>query len=138
MLATWRRIFSSFQARSFCSRNCQRFFRSEKVQILPSPVEYIWVSRLSSFIKCRVMTNDYLTCISIIPICRFQRIHHGPNKGGYCHTLFKRSKPHMCRLISRQGDSQRAPASVAANAASPKAPEVSVRRARAVSTLNRG
>ncbi len=43
-------------------------------------------------------------------ISRFQRIHHGPNKGGYCHSLFKRSEADACKLISRQGESQRAPA----------------------------
>jgi hypothetical protein len=33
----------------------------------------------------------------------FQKIHHGPNKGGYLHACLVQGIPDMCLLIKRQG-----------------------------------
>lgn len=54
--------------------------------------------------------RKYKSFLRQLNIYGFQRIHHGPNKGGYCHPLFKRSNSDLCKIISRQGESQRAPA----------------------------
>lgn len=64
--------------------------------------------------------RKYKSFLRQLNIYGFQRIHHGPNKGGYCHPLFKRTQPDMCKLICRQGESQRASTSGATSGESPK------------------
>jgi hypothetical protein len=36
----------------------------------------------------------------------FQKIHHGPNKGGYVHAYLIQGIPDLCLLIKRQGESK--------------------------------
>jgi hypothetical protein len=38
----------------------------------------------------------------------FQRIHYGPHKGGYSHPCLNKSKPELCRRISRLPEKQKA------------------------------